>query len=142
MKRTHKIIGFVLVTLVGVYGCAKGPDKTEASTSGAGKIQRLEADLKAASTARDQYLQELAAAEAQKTQLRKQLDTERAAVQARTTERDTVAAQYDGFRKNLKDLLGQAESALANPSGSLSPTPTTVGTDAAVAGEGSVTRRN
>ena len=46
MNRATKIIGFVLVTLFGVYGCAKGPvDATEKNTSPGAKLQRLEEDL-------------------------------------------------------------------------------------------------
>src|SRR4051794_12491268 len=119
MNRATKIIGFVLVTLFGVYGCAKGPGEgTEKGSTPASKSQRLEEDLRAASAARDQLRQKLVAAEERQTQLQKQFETERAALKAelkaRTTERDSVATQYDGFRKNLKELIGQAESALAN----------------------------
>ena len=47
MNRATKIIGFVLVTLFGVYGCAKGPvDATEKNTSPGAKLQRLEEDLR------------------------------------------------------------------------------------------------
>ena len=131
MNRTTKIIGFVLVTLFGVYGCAKGPeDGTEKSTAPSAKVQRLEDDLRAVSSARDQLRQKLAAAEDRSIALQKQLDKERAELKARTTERDTVATQYEGFRKNLKDLLGQAESALANPGGSISPA-TSIGVEIA-----------
>ena len=129
MNRTLKIAGFVLVTLFGAYGCTKAPGGSERSTSPAAKLQRLEEDLKAASTARDEFRQKFIAAENRQAQLQKQLDTERTELKARTSERDTIATQYDGFRKNLKDLLGQAESALGNPSGSISPT--TIGAEAA-----------
>jgi hypothetical protein len=122
MNRTLKIAGFVLVTLFGAYGCTQAPGGTDRSTSPAAKLQRLEEDLKSASTARDEFRQKLIAAENRQAQLLKQLDAERAQVKARTSERDTIATQYDGFRKNLKELIGQAESALGNPSGSISPT--------------------
>lgn len=122
MNRTLKIAGFVLVTLFGAYGCTQAPGGTDKSTSPAAKLQRLEEDLKAVSTARDEFKQKLLAAEERQAKLQKQLDTERTELKARTSERDTIATQYEGFRKNLKDLLGQAESALGNPSGSISPT--------------------
>jgi septal ring factor EnvC (AmiA/AmiB activator) len=122
MNRTLKIAGFVLVTLFGAYGCTQAPSGTERSTSPAAKLQRLEEDLRSASTARDEIRQKLIEAENRQAQLQKQLDAERAQVKARTSERDTIATQYDGFRKNLKELIGQAESALGNPSGSISPT--------------------
>jgi septal ring factor EnvC (AmiA/AmiB activator) len=129
MNRALKIGGFVLVTLFGAYGCTKAPGGSDSSTSPAAKLQRLEEDLKAVSTARDDFRQKLLAAEERQAKLQKQLDTERAELKARTSERDTIATQYEGFRKNLKDLLGQAESALANPTGSLSST--SVGADVA-----------
>ena len=122
MYRTFKIMGFILVTLFGAYGCTQAPSGSERSTSPAAKLQRLEEDLKTASAARDQYKHKFIDAENRQAQLQKQLDAERAQVQARTSERDTIATQYDGFRKNLKELIGQAESALSNPSGSISPT--------------------
>jgi hypothetical protein len=129
MNRTFKIAGFLFVTLFGAYGCTQAPGGSERSTSPAAKLQRLEEDLKSASTARDEFRQKLMAAENRQAQLQKQLDAERAQVQARTIERDTIATQYDGFRKNLKELIGQAESALSNPSGTISPT--VIGADVA-----------
>ena len=122
MNRTFKIAGFVLVTLFGAYGCSQAPGGSERSTSPAAKLQRLEEDLKAASAARDQYKHKYIDAENRQAQLQRQLETERAQLKLRTSERDTIATQYDGFRKNLKELIGQAESALSNPSGSISPT--------------------
>jgi hypothetical protein len=130
MNRATKIIGFVLVTLFGVYGCAKGPGYgTENDTSPGAKLQRLEEDLRAASAANDQMRRKLIAAEERTAHLQKQLDRERSDLKARTTERDTIATQYDGFRKNLKELLGHAESALGSP---MSPTvPATIGANIA-----------
>ena len=122
MNRTIKIMGFILVTLFGAYGCTQAPGGSDRSTSPAAKLQRLEEDLKATAAARDQFKQKLFEAENRQAQSQKQLDSERAQLRARTSERDTIATQYDGFRKNLKELLGQAESALGNPSGSISPT--------------------
>jgi len=129
MNRALRIVGFVLVTLFGAYGCTQAPGGTDRDVSPATKLQRLEEDLKATAAARDQFKEKLFEAENRQVQLQKQLDTERTELKTRTTERDTIATQYDGFRKNLKDLLGQAESALANPTGSLSPT--SVGADVA-----------
>jgi hypothetical protein len=122
MNRTFKIMGFILVTLFGAYGCTQAPGGSDRSSSPAAKLQRLEEDLKATAAARDQFKQKLFEAENRQAQIQRQLDSERAQLKARTSERDTIATQYDGFRKNLKELLGQAESALGNPSGSISPT--------------------
>lgn len=129
MNRTFKIMGFFVVTLFGAYGCTQAPGGSERSTSPAAKVQRLEEDLKSTTAARDQYKQKYIEAENRQAQLQKQLDGERAQLRARTSERDTIATQYDGFRRNLKDLIGQAENALGSSSGSISPT--TIGADVA-----------
>ncbi len=140
MTRSQKVIGFALVTLVGVWGCSKNPGES----AGAGgrnpgleaKAQRLEEDFRAAAAARDQFRQRLqsaeerlATAESRAAQLQTQFEQEREALRtdlkARTSERDNLAAQYDAFRKNLKSLLGQAETSLGIPSGA---PPVTVGT--------------
>lgn len=122
MTRSHKILGFIFVIIVGVYGCAKGPtgSATEKNSSVETKIQRLEEDLRATAAARDQFRQKLLAAEERQTQLQKQFDRERETLQAevrvRLSERDSIATQYDSFRKNLKDLIAQAEGASPSPS--------------------------
>jgi hypothetical protein len=137
MTRSHKILGFLIVAVFGVYGCAKGPVGTgtgDKSSSLGSKVQRLEEDFRAAAAARDQFKQKLLAAEERQAQLQKQFDQERdalkAEVKARTTERDAVTTQYDGFRKSLKELIAQAEGTLPAPS--LSPSqPAAVGVDIA-----------
>lgn len=145
MSRSHKILGFAIVVLFGAYGCAKGPaDGTEKSTSPAAKAQRLEEDLRAAATARDQFRQKLLAAEDRQAQLQKQFDQERetlkAEVKSRLTERDSIATQYDGFRKSLKELIGQAEGALGTPS--LATQPQVGANIAPLPAEAGATQRN
>jgi len=140
MTRTPKIVGFLVVTLAGVWGCAKVPTGNNAGAERnatlEAKAQRLEEDFRAAATARDQFRQKLlaaeekiASAESRLAQLQKQFEDSRSALarvsqerdalrtdlQTRTAERDNVSAQYESFRKSLRDLLGQAESALAAP---------------------------
>jgi hypothetical protein len=152
MNRSHKIIIFLLVVGMGIYGCAKNPTgnaRSEGSTSPEAKAQRWEEDFRAAAAARDQYRQKLLAAEEKQAQLQKQLDEERASatterdslkaeIKIRLAERDTLQSQYDGFRKSLRDLLAQAET-LANPNvpsiptiplAPTSPTPALVGSQA------------
>ena len=105
MTRSHKILGFLIVLVFGVYGCATGPagSGSEKNSSLESKVQRLEEDFRAAASARDQFKQKLLAAEERQSQLQKQLDQDRAAagterdtlkaeVKARTTERDTTRA--------------------------------------------------
>jgi hypothetical protein len=42
----------------------------------------------------------------------KERDDLRVQLKVRTTERDQVSNQYEQFRKSLRDLVGQAESAV------------------------------
>ena len=116
MTRGEKIIGFILVLAAGVWGCAKAPES--AGGKGASieaKAKKLEEDYRAAAAARDQFREKLLAvedklnaAETRATQLQTERDTLK-------TDLQSVATQYEAFRKNLKTLLGQAEHALANP---------------------------
>lgn len=130
MARSHKVFGFLLVTFLGAYGCAKGPGSspaTDANPTSAAKAQKLEEDYRGAIAARDQFRQKLAAAEEQAARKQKELegqleqtraaaaterDTLKAEVKTRTGERDAVQTQYETFRKTLRDMLGSAESAV------------------------------
>ena len=85
MTRSAKVMGFLLVAVVGLWGCAKGPDSanTAKNTSLEAKAQRLEEDFRAAAAARDQFKQKLlateeklAASETRATQLSTERDTE------------------------------------------------------------------
>lgn len=138
MTRLLTILGFLLACVAG-GACAKvpaGPPGADRAAALEAKAQRLEEDFRAAAIARDQFRQKLAAAEdqlaaveARIAQLLRQLDESRGALAAvtrerdalkadltaRTAERDAVTAQYDAFRKSLRELLGQAESARVVP---------------------------
>jgi chromosome segregation ATPase len=137
MKRTNKIIGFLLVTMVGAWGCSKVPTgnaSADKNPSLEAKVQRLEEDFRAAAAARDQFRLKMLAAEEKLTaaentagQLQRNFDETRTALAAATTERDTLATQYEMFRKNIKSLLGQAENALNTPA-SPPNQPVTLGT--------------
>jgi septal ring factor EnvC (AmiA/AmiB activator) len=118
MPRPYKIFGFLFVVLLGVYGCAKGPGAPESASNNT-KAQKIEEDYRAAIAARDQFRLKLAAAEEQQAQTRRELekttkerDTLKADVQARTAERDALQVQYEGFRTRLKELLGNADTAV------------------------------
>ena len=139
MTHSHKVLGFLFVAMLGLYGCARGPagsangDRTALEA----KVQRLEEDFRAAAAARDSFRQRLLASEEKQTLTQKSLDqatasltqertdrdATRAELRARTTERDNLQTQYDGFRKNIKELLGTAEAAMNAPA---NPSPTAV----------------
>lgn len=113
MTRAQKALVLLLISTIGMWGCARGP----AGGSGApermraleSRISKLEQDFRAAAAARDQLRMELAAIEEQRAALEKERDDLRSQVTARVSERDAVQGQYEQFRKNLRSLLGQAE---------------------------------
>lgn len=125
MSQYQKILAVLAVVMVGIWGCAQGPaggasaEKVKALEN---KVARLEEDFRAATAARDQFRKKLADTEAVAAQLRQEVDSltpvvkERDDLQAllkvRTTERDQLTNQFDGFRKSLKDLLGATEATL------------------------------
>jgi uncharacterized coiled-coil DUF342 family protein len=129
MARSFKVLGFLLVTVLAIYGCARPAAEPTFSTNepaAPGKVQRLEEDYRTALAARDEARQQLAAAEEQhakaKQELEKQLEQTKAAaaaerdalkneIKARTGERDAVNAQYETFRKTLRELLTSADGA-------------------------------
>jgi chromosome segregation ATPase len=108
MTRSQKVLGFVMVTMLGAYGCAKGPAGGDGRTAAAeAKAKRLEEDFRAAAAARDSFRQRLIAAEEKQAQLQKQLDettttatqdrkdrdAARTELRARTAERDQLQVQ-------------------------------------------------
>lgn len=123
MPRHFKVLGFLFVVMLGLYGCAKGPTGSSATDASPAKVQRLEEDYRAAAAARDQFRQKLIAAEEQQAKARQELEETRAKaaaerdalkneVKARAGERDAVNAQFETFRKSLKELIGSADTAV------------------------------
>ncbi|MGL4421450.1 MAG: hypothetical protein ACRCZF_12345 [Gemmataceae bacterium] len=134
MTRIHKALLVVTLTVVGIWGCARPAPSAlsnEKLKQLEARVAKLETDLQQSATERDALEKKLAtsvAAEAQlrtklahaeetlKTQivkiatLEKERDGALAKFKVKTVERDQVQAQYDAFRKNLRDILGQSES--------------------------------
>jgi septal ring factor EnvC (AmiA/AmiB activator) len=111
MNRATRAAGVLFVCFLGLWGCAQGPTATaqaERIKSLEAKTARLEADFRAAAAARDQLRQEVTEAQV----VFKERDDLKAQLKLRISERDQVAAQYDTFRKTIKDLVGQAETAV------------------------------
>jgi chromosome segregation ATPase len=124
MIRLDRTLVVAVVAALGLWGCARGP-----SGNGSGekakaleqKVSRLEEDFRVVAAARDHVRQRLSAIEDQRAQLEqevtrlkgvvKERDDLRRQVAARTTERDVLQSQYDQFRKAIRDLVGQAETA-------------------------------
>jgi chromosome segregation ATPase len=136
MTYYQKALAVLVVAVLGIWGCAQGPAggaTAEKVRNLEAKMTRLEDDFRAATAARDQFRKKLADAEAMCAQLReevaalrpvvKERDELQVQLKARTTERDNLTQQFDGFRKSLKDLIGQTEAALSRPA---APSTTTV----------------
>jgi septal ring factor EnvC (AmiA/AmiB activator) len=112
MSRAHKALAILIVSTLGLWGCAKGPGSNgpERIKVLEAKVSRLEGDLRVAESAKDQLRKKLAAAEERLAKLQKERDDLEKTLTARTSERDAVQGQYEQFRKSLRDLLGQAEA--------------------------------
>jgi len=116
MSKYPKMIVVGVVMIVGIWGCSQSssgsPEKIKALEA---KVNRLEEEFRSASSARDQVRKKLAEVEQEQAQLKHEREELRAELKTRTEERDTVTGQFDQFRKNLKDLIGQTEAAIGKP---------------------------
>src|SRR5262249_10674104 len=124
MSRANRALAVLVVASLGLWGCAQGPGNGSVSVERIRALEtknaKLEDDFRAAVTVRDQLKKKLVAVEEQREQLDKQVEQLQVAVKereelkqqltARTGERDTVHTQFEQFRKNIRNLLGQAEA--------------------------------
>jgi septal ring factor EnvC (AmiA/AmiB activator) len=119
MSRANKALAMLVVVSLGLWGCAQGtggPANAERIRTLEAKIAKLEDDFRAAVNVREQLNKKLKAAEKHVEELQvvvKERDDLRQQLGTRTAERDTLQAQFDVFRKGLKDLLGKADAAAA-----------------------------
>lgn len=122
MSLGKKALVVAMVSLLGLWGCAKGPSNGAAAAERVkfleGKVGKLEGDFRAVASARDQIKSQLTALEEQRNQLQEEMakiqkdrDLLRVQVTARTGERDALQVQYEQFRKAIKEAVGQAEAA-------------------------------
>jgi len=142
MNASAKSFAFCAVVMLGLYGCAKTPLAPAGDERSAReKLQKIEAEHQAVVAARDQFRQKSLSLEQEQARLTQDLETLKAnsarelaslndQLKTRSAERDTLQVQYDGFRKNIKELIGQAEASLP-----VSPTPL-----ASTSAEGNVAR--
>src|SRR6266849_4880977 len=120
MSFGKQVLFLVVIGCLGLWGCAQGPTAAHAERIRAleTKIGKLEEDFKTAVAGRDQWRKKLTTAEEEKTLLSQQVEDLRQQLVVRTTERDTIQNQFVQFRKGIKTLLGQADTAsnaLAQP---------------------------
>lgn len=141
MSRANKALVFLVLVVCGLWGCAQGPTNGAASQERIkaleSKCTKLEDDYRAVATARDQLRKKLVAADEERTNLERELEQQtlaardrddlRQQLSTRTSERDQLQNQFDQFRKSIRNLLGQADSAatsLSQPISSNGPAPT------------------
>ncbi len=116
MTRARKALAILVISTLGLWGCAKRPAGSSAQERLKAlevKVNKLQKDLTAAESTGEQLRKKLADAEEQFAKLQKERDDLHSRLTERTRERDTVQAQYEQFRKAIHDLLGQAEAATA-----------------------------
>ncbi len=133
MIRT-KILILLMCLGATALGCAKpaGPaapraESADKAKSLESKIVKLEDEVRRLTAARDEAINRARTFEAKwkveesrAIAIEKERDTTRQQLVARTAEKESLQVQFDGFRKNLKELLGQAETA-ARPTTTGSP---------------------
>src|SRR5262245_49215496 len=121
MNRANKALVVMVVATLGLWGCAQEHNQGKGNArirSLESKNSKLEEDFRAVAAARDLIKKKLQAAEAERLRLSQQLedsqnvakerDELRQQVSARTQERDALQAQFDLFRKGIRNLLGKA----------------------------------
>ncbi len=111
----------LMIGLLGVlFGCTPTTQPATADKANEAKIAKLEKELKAT---QDDAMAKAAQLRLEQAKLvkveaeRKELQT---SLRLRTGERDTIAVQYDTFRKTIKDVLGQADAAANSKPGDTS----------------------
>lgn len=130
MTRGGKVLSVMLLALLGLWGCARGPAghssaQAERIRSLETKCSKLEDDYRSVAGARDQARKQLAALEAERTRLQRDLadkqlvlkerDSLRQEVASRTNERDNLQLRCDRIKKGLQNLLGQDDAMIPLP---------------------------
>src|ERR1700674_968962 len=141
MKRAGKLLTVLVVAVLGVWGCAKGPanpnGQTERIRTLESKCAQFEEDYRTAASARDDARKKTTAVDEdnkrlqkqladQKDQLRKVQDAQsliakdrdelRQQMDTRTSERDVLQFRCERLKKGIQSLLGQDEAYLSTPS--------------------------
>ena len=129
MTRGGKMLSVMLVVFLGIWGCARGPVGPSAQAERIhtleSKCSKLEDDYRSVAGARDQARKQVAALEAERTRLQKDLaekqailkerDELRQQIATRTNERDNLQQRCDRMKKGLQSLLGQDDAMLPAP---------------------------
>jgi predicted RNase H-like nuclease (RuvC/YqgF family) len=129
MTRGGQVLSVMLIVLIGLWGCARGPaghtTQVERIHMLEAKCTKLEDDYRSIASARDQARKQVAALETERKQLQKELadklallkerDALRQQIASRTSERDNLQQRCDRLKKGLQNLLGQDDAMLPLP---------------------------
>ena len=126
MTRGGKVLSVMLVVLLGLWGCARGPVGNSAQTERIHTLEtqcaKLKDDYHSVAGARDKAFEEVKALKAEQARLQKDLaerhrerDTLRQQVATCTSERDNLQLRCDRLKKGLQNLLGQDDAMLPAP---------------------------
>jgi septal ring factor EnvC (AmiA/AmiB activator) len=144
MTRGGKVLSVMLVVLLGLWGCARGPvgqsAQGERLRSLESTCEKLKDDYRSVASARDQLRKKVDALEAERLRLQQDLADKKAVVKerddlrqqvtARTSERDNLQLRCDRIKKGLQSLLGQDDAMLPTPA---APTATNTNTNTTLA---------
>ena len=126
MSQAQKALSVLVIACLGLWGCAQGATNGHASAERIraleSKLAKLEDDLRAVVSVREQLRKQLTATEQEKTQLGQQVTQLQAVVKerddlreqltVRTNERDSIQTQFDQLRKGIQSLLGQSQATI------------------------------
>ena len=113
MIRPYVILPVSLAGLLAVlWGCTP-PTPIVADKTHETRIVQLEKELKSSQDLSFKLTAQLRIEQGKVSQLERERDELALQLKSRTTERDASLAQFDAFRKNIKELLGQADAAAA-----------------------------
>jgi len=126
MTRGGKVLSVIVVVLLGLWGCARGPVGPSAQAERIHtletKCSKLEDDYRSVAGARDQASKQVDALKAERARLQKDLaekqrerDALRQQVANCTSERDNLQLRCDRMKKGLQNLLGQDDAMLPTP---------------------------
>jgi septal ring factor EnvC (AmiA/AmiB activator) len=115
MIRAYKMMLIISLMAFGIWGCSKAQPTAENPQTLA-RIAKLEQDLKSAIVDQDQIRVRLASTEdklrlelARTAALERERNELSAKLKDKSSERDQIASQYEGFRKTIRDLVGTAD---------------------------------
>jgi len=127
MSRSYKGLIIIIVATLGLWGCAQGKGKPNASheeriKSLEAKVSRLEGECHSLTAERDRAQKKVAELDRERQRLlgeverleavARERDDLKVLVATRTAERNAYQTQFEELRKGIRSLLGRAESAL------------------------------